>query len=46
VVHVADGEEVVEVGGAAVGPPDDVVEFAAVVIHGASGDGTAPVEAA
>jgi len=46
VVHVADGEEVVQVGVAAVGPSDYVVEFAAVVANGASGDGAVPVEVA
>ena len=38
--------EVVEVGGAAVDPPDDVVEFAAVVTNSAAGDRTAPIKPA
>ncbi len=46
VVDAADGQEVVEVGVAAVAPPGDVVEFAAVVGDGAAGDRTAAVEAA
>jgi hypothetical protein len=46
VVDTADGEEVVEVGAALVAPPDDVVEFAAVVGDAAAGDGAVFVEAA
>ncbi len=46
VVDAADGQQVVEVGAALVAPPDDVVQFAAVVGDGAAGDGAAAVEAA
>jgi hypothetical protein len=46
VVDAADGEQVVEVGGAAVAPPDDVVEFAAVVVDAAARNGAGSVEAA
>ncbi len=46
VVSGADGEQVVEVGVAAVAPPGEVVQFAAVVLHGATGDRAAGVEAA
>ena len=46
VVSGADGQEVVEVGAAAVSPPDDVVEFAVVVAHPAAGDRTGRVQPA
>ncbi len=42
----AERQQVVEVGTAAVAPPDDVVEFAAVVVHRAAGDRAARVEPA
>ena len=40
VVSGADRQEVVEVGAAAVAPPDDVMQFAVVVTHPAPGDRT------
>ena len=46
VVSDAQGQEVVEVGGAAVFPPDDVVELAEVVAGVAAGDGARGVEGA
>src|SRR6056297_3744466 len=46
VVHTAHREQIVEIGGAAVPPPDDVVEFATVVADGAPRDATALVEPA
>jgi hypothetical protein len=45
VVDTADGQEVVQVGAALVAPPDDVVEFAAVVGDAAAGDGAVLVQA-
>ena len=39
------GEDVVEGGAAAVDPPDDVVELAAVVVGRTSGNGTGGVQA-
>ena len=45
VMEAADGQKIVEIGGAAVAPPDDVVEFAAVVGDGAARDTAALVEA-
>ena len=46
VMQAADGDEVVEVGVSAVVPPDDVVEFAAVVADDAARDRAAPIQRA
>ena len=44
VVQDAQRQEVVEVGGAAVFPPPDVVEVAQLEPDLAAGDGTGPVQ--
>ena len=46
VVSGADGDQIVEIGAAAVSPPDDVMQFAVVVADGAAGDRAATVETA
>ena len=44
VVSFAEGEQIVEVGGAVVFPPDDMVDAGVAVAHAASGYGAGGVE--